>query len=1064
MKKIISIVLACMMLLTSAAFNINAADDNVKAYGANSLDINSLIAGTGVMFSLESDGNDAMLHGIITAGTYENNNLQVAFDPIECQLMEYPYIKVAYRTDSKSSVIDISSRSDAGESWISGSSKPACIGDGKWHELVVDMKALTGGAGVPTTNASLVLKPFDSGVVTVPDSYFDIKYVAIADTEASLASYVYTAEKVADTTIEAPEDFFYELADQSLIDKYTAETDALIKEIYATPTDVEVKGTSYYVSNLGDDSNDGLTPKSAWASVSKVNSFEFKDGDAVFFKRGDTWRITSPLNATSGVTYSAYGEGDKPKLVASLDGSGADKWERTGYDNIWRYTEPINQNQDVGTIVFDGGKAWGVQVQKLISKDERLDNGKVFNGRKTFTVSEKEFVDERHLRDDLEFYHNWNSETLYLYCADGNPGDVFASIEIVDKGHGIGFKVDEAVGNSHDIVIDNFEIFGAGSHGIGGGNFVNVTVQNCVLTWIGGSIQGRGLFGRDYGVRYGNAVESYGYSDNFTIRYCYASQVYDCCWTVQNQEAVSMNNVQMYKNVTEFCNTGLEVWNGGGSITNMQLHDNYTRYNGYGWSHQRPTKDGNFFYGSTRTNCTFENNDIYNNVNYFTSTYALLVAATGPEQYNFHDNVYIMENNKFIGGITSNPGAGRGSLRDTKYNEASILKAYMTGFEKGSKFYYTEPEPFGNMYDMYKPFGGASEFTDVSESFWGRDAIDYVALRGLFNGVTPTEFSPDGKMTRAMLVTVLSRLASKDASINGITYTDVNKEAWYVPGVAWAEANGIVDAGGAFRPDDNATREELADMLYRYAKSQYKKIDLSAAKAFTDSASVTAKYADGIKFCTVNGIIGGYTDGSIKPKNNATRAEVATMIQRFVKALSTFEVDADAAIADSSTYTLKGDALKACLDNTRVRATAEADGSLTFTTWLAEENEPIIKVLDSFAKDLSFVDYNCAVVEYDANVSGRIVVGEVHKSELSSSSFSSNAVAPATTARVDGSALLLNYQDYSNAVGDAYSDELVFVLYPWGQGWIKFNSGEYFTIKSITFFDNVVAARAYAGR
>jgi hypothetical protein len=103
--------------------------------------------------------------------------------------------------------------------------------------------------------------------------------------------------------------------------------------------------------------------------------------------------------------------------------------------------------------------------------------------------------------------------------------------------------------------------------------------------------------------------------------------------------------------------------------------------------------------------------------------------------------------------------------------------------------------------------------------------------------------------------------------------------------VTRAEKAGIVDAGERFRPDDNATREELADMLYRYASYRNLKTDITGAPDFNDASSVRDEYADGVKFCTKTGIIGGYSDGTIKPENSATRAEVATMIMRFAKYL-----------------------------------------------------------------------------------------------------------------------------------------------------------------------------------
>ncbi|MBQ7820970.1 MAG: S-layer homology domain-containing protein [Clostridia bacterium] len=179
-----------------------------------------------------------------------------------------------------------------------------------------------------------------------------------------------------------------------------------------------------------------------------------------------------------------------------------------------------------------------------------------------------------------------------------------------------------------------------------------------------------------------------------------------------------------------------------------------------------------------------------------------------------------------------------------------------------------------------EPIVKGSGFTDTL-THWGCDAIDYAVSRGLFNGVTETTFAPNGTMTRGMLVTVLSRLGKDTANTTAYPYKDVASNAWFAPGVSFAYANKIVDSGDMFRPDDNITREELADMLYRYAKNTGKNVEL-AELTFTDAASIANK--DAVAYCVNAGIIKGYDDNTFKPSNSATRAEVATMIQRFVNA------------------------------------------------------------------------------------------------------------------------------------------------------------------------------------
>ena len=111
----------------------------------------------------------------------------------------------------------------------------------------------------------------------------------------------------------------------------------------------------------------------------------------------------------------------------------------------------------------------------------------------------------------------------------------------------------------------------------------------------------------------------------------------------------------------------------------------------------------------------------------------------------------------------------------------------------------------------------APAFTDVADNFWGKEAVDYVTSKGFFNGTGAGIFSPDAKMTRAMVVTVLSRIDGYSSDNMTYTYTDTDKNAWFANGVNWAFESNIVDGGDSFRPNDNVTRIELMDMLYRFA-------------------------------------------------------------------------------------------------------------------------------------------------------------------------------------------------------------------------------------------------------
>ncbi|MBE6605861.1 MAG: hypothetical protein E7635_02330 [Ruminococcaceae bacterium] len=868
----------------------------------------------------------------------------------------------------------------------------------------------------------------------------------------------------ADTSDSANE-FFYEKASDAIIQKYMDECEALINEIENSPTEVTVTGTKYYVSSSnGNDKNDGLSPEKAWKTIEKVNSMTLKPGDGVFFKRGDTWRYFGSLNAKSGITYSAYGEGAKPYFICSLDAAGAEKWTLTDAPNVYRYNGIVGgQDTDIGCIVFDGGRAWGIMVVKE-SNGLRKDNGPVFNGIDYYDNEALPFNGYADLIGNLEFWHDVNEEILYIRCNEGNPGEVFKSIELVDDDPAINLvsekfdTPDEVMGvkeYAHDILVDNINIFGA-SFGVGAQNVKNVTVQNCIFKWIGGNIQGAKGFET---ARYGNAVESFGYSDNFVIQHNYASQVYDCCWTAQHTGAVVFNGLIIRENVAEYANTGPEVWlnqNGkpGAVVTNMKIYNNYNRYIGHGWSHQRPGEgpEGGIFYGARVTHetsgSTFSNNDVYNNVNIFAGGGTGNYKFIHKDAYNFHDNTYILEYGKRY--ATFEPWANAKSYR---YYKADLQAIYNMGYDPGSKFYYIDEKDLLEMYKTAIPNNGVGVFEDIADNFWGRESVDYVALKGLFNGVTPTTFSPDGKMTRAMLVTVLARLAG-NTDKGTSTYTDVNQNAWYAPGVAWAEANNIVNKGGKFRPDENATREEMADMLYRYAKMYFKEGNLDGAQAFSDSSNITAAYADGVKFCTKNGIIGGYPDGTVGPKKNATRTEVATMIMRFVSYLAKAESDSSKVLAkETDAIVLKGEALKSVLDNSLVKPALETDGSVKFVPF-AEKGAPTISLMHAYNPSIDMFKNPYVVVKYKCDIDSASITAMLvaNGSNIKARSFA------------DENALLIDMSSYTSTVDrSTYKNSMIIRLTPWGSTSRELDLTDYFTVEEIVFFDNLPAAQAYAG-
>lgn len=198
------------------------------------------------------------------------------------------------------------------------------------------------------------------------------------------------------------------------------------------------------------------------------------------------------------------------------------------------------------------------------------------------------------------------------------------------------------------------------------------------------------------------------------------------------------------------------------------------------------------------------------------------------------------------------------------------------------------PEPITPGVDNKKPAPKPEvklPFTDVSTSDWFYDDVAFVYENGLFSGTDSRSFSPNASMTRAMLVTVLYRLEGEPTVTGRSSFTDVRSGAYYEKSVIWAAANGIVTGtdSTSFSPDAKVTREQLAAILYRYA--QYRKLDTDASaklNSFTDAGSVSAYASEALGWAVSEGLING-ASGKLMPKGDATRAQVAAILHRFVK-------------------------------------------------------------------------------------------------------------------------------------------------------------------------------------
>jgi len=186
--------------------------------------------------------------------------------------------------------------------------------------------------------------------------------------------------------------------------------------------------------------------------------------------------------------------------------------------------------------------------------------------------------------------------------------------------------------------------------------------------------------------------------------------------------------------------------------------------------------------------------------------------------------------------------------------------------------------------------GNKKEFVDVHHvDHWSEKSVDFVHILGLMNGTSENHFSPDVHLTRAMLVTVLYRAEGKPTVWGGLPFEDVEEGSYYEFAVVWAKANGIVNGTSAttFEPNVSITREQIAAIMHRYA--DFKGHDVQVGENTNilsyDDVHHVSEYAIGaMQYAVGSGLIKGKTEATLNPLDNATRAEAAAILERFIKA------------------------------------------------------------------------------------------------------------------------------------------------------------------------------------
>lgn len=216
-------------------------------------------------------------------------------------------------------------------------------------------------------------------------------------------------------------------------------------------------------------------------------------------------------------------------------------------------------------------------------------------------------------------------------------------------------------------------------------------------------------------------------------------------------------------------------------------------------------------------------------------------------------------------------------VKTAKGDQLKVYEAKKTG-----TYYFYMPDQYVTVSAYFAPAASALPFNDVAYTSWYYDAVKFVYDKGIMDGVSYYRFAPDATITRGMVVTMLWRMAGEPYEA-AAGFTDVAAGRYYTTAVAWAARNGIVEGmtSTTFAPDQAITREQLASILYRYAKwlgfSGYG----SDISGYTDAGKVSSYAYDAMSWAVRSGVVTGTSARVLDPQGTASRAAAAQMFMNF---------------------------------------------------------------------------------------------------------------------------------------------------------------------------------------
>lgn len=432
-------------------------------------------------------------------------------------------------------------------------------------------------------------------------------------------------------------------------------------------------GTAYYVSNSGNDSNDGMSPETAWSTINKVNSANLKYGDVVFFKRGDIW-YDNEIWGQQGVTYSTYGTGPKPVFSGSVAENAAtpDKWKLYYSDNsgkkIWVYYREL---RDCAGIFFNSGTSWANKVMPCWDGKQYVsDTGKSFDAITGLTEDLDYFacLDLTKINPFDSVNETGVTGPLYLRCDAGNPGELYSKIDFSLDGIGIS----PMGSNGKDMTVDNLKFVFFSSLGVSEATYqgwTNTIVQNCEIGWCGGGITNYShIISNEFASPNisGGAIQMSGPQNTTINNYIHHCASKAIVVALHDRKSVSFiySDMVIKGNLLEYNSAALHLVNYmeqenptvDSGFKNISFDDNYVMYTGYGWVDTETRRTDLYLeklpYSSIEFGGEYKNKNegifITNNI-FYISKY-VLVHCYMPEdnQPQFSGNTYAQDENGWL--------------------------------------------------------------------------------------------------------------------------------------------------------------------------------------------------------------------------------------------------------------------------------------------------------------------------------------------------------------------------------------------------------------------------------